>query len=165
MIRIRRSIVRKIGIAVAVTVALGVLALIAGYLLFVRKAYVGAIDVSLHPDAFIGRQIRVRGYLGGEMPQTITDCNPSQQTSTSFRLQDILLMDCEVADCTMTCPLFMPTRGAYEVVGTLSYCSNERLCLINIRKVYRLQNPTEELYGGQRIPITLGPVSFPVGQQ
>lgn len=165
MIRIRRSTLKKMGLAVAVTLILVALGLTAAFLLQ-RKDYLRDIEVLLHPDAFIGQQIRVRGYLSvtGTI-QTVTACNPPRETFTSYGLSRIHLMDCEVEQCTMTCPLFTPIRGSYEIVGTLSYCPGERLCLIDIKEVYRLKNVSEDSYGGQKLPVTPGPASFTVRQQ
>lgn len=166
MIQIQRRTLKKIGIAIVIALVLGALTLITAPLLLQRRDYLRDLDVSHQPNALIGQEIRVRGYLSDSGTiQRVTACNPPQETFTSFGLSGIHLMDCEVAQCTMTCPLFTPKRGGYEIVGTLSYCTGQRLCLTNVQEIYRLQNASEELFGGQKIPVTPGPVSFTVGQQ
>lgn len=167
MITIKRRTVRRIAVLVALILILCILALTAVYLLWVRKDYLTTSEVKLQEDALIGRQIRVRGYLGNSgNSQTVEACDPPEYTFTRFSLSSIELMECEVDQCTMTCPLFAPHIGAaYEIVGTLTYCSDERLCLIDISKIYRVEDVSINLYGGREIPVTPGPASFPVGQQ
>lgn len=174
MITIKRRTLRRIAVLVALILMLGILALTAVYLPWVifwlRKDYLTASEVEFHQDALVGRRIRVRGYLGNSGDwQTVEACDPPVETFTRFSLSSIELMECEVDQCTMTCPLFAPhigaAHGAYEIVGTLAYCSDERLCLIDISKIYRVENVTIDLYGGREIPVTPGPASFPVGQQ
>jgi hypothetical protein len=174
MIKIRRSTIKRIIVRLLIIVAAGALASILGYrllqpYLLMREGFIRAGWALYNRDVLVGHEIRVRGYLHGTGPfHMFPECLPGYLVPTSFELSidgPIHLMDCEVNQCTMTCPLFKPERNeAYEIVGTLQDCPNsDDLCLVNVAEINRLVGYNIGLErADEKVPISPGPVSFPI---
>ena len=177
MIRIRRDVLKKIfkGIALAVSSVIilifftGIVIGIIEDIQYKYPYYFRAADVRDRQDELLERKIRVRGELNSYLPQIIEGCNPPVEVNTRYSLRGIDFMECTINqdECTMTCPFFKPEidlHDAYEIVGTLTYCPGGYLCLTNIEEIYWLESYSIELKFVEKVPVTPGPVTFPIDE-